>query len=236
MTRGQVAGAIVLLGGIAFGALGGEYSTFDWWTLRRNLGDEQAAIERLNAANDSLAGEARALETDPVAQERAAREAFGMLRPGEILYRIERGTVEADTAREARMLNWVPRRVRLINAVADRTSNGNTRKFEVQLERAGGEIFAGNAAGKTSATADLKTAAEATLEALRHMVGDAAEVKLLGALPVSAFGANLIMVGIKVTHQGTEHRLFGLSPVVGERNRAAALATLDAVNRFLGLG
>jgi cell division protein FtsB len=31
---------------------------------------------------------ARALENDPVAQERAAREQFGLIRNGEILYRI----------------------------------------------------------------------------------------------------------------------------------------------------
>jgi cell division protein FtsB len=42
----------------------------------------------LRAELDSLARVARALETDPDAQERAAREGFGMIRDGEILYRI----------------------------------------------------------------------------------------------------------------------------------------------------
>jgi cell division protein FtsB len=88
----------VVLGGIAFGAMGGEYSTLDWWTLRRSLADEQAAITRLEREEDSLAAVARSLETDPAAQERAAREGFGMLRPGELLFRIEPGMAR-DTAR-----------------------------------------------------------------------------------------------------------------------------------------
>ena len=37
---------------------------------------------------DSLERLVRALENDPAAQERAAREQFGMIRKGEILYRL----------------------------------------------------------------------------------------------------------------------------------------------------
>ena len=78
-----------MLGGVAFGFAGGEYGTLDWWQLKRQLREEQAAVERLTAEIDSLRKEAEALERDPVTQERVAREAFGMLRPGEILYRVE---------------------------------------------------------------------------------------------------------------------------------------------------
>jgi cell division protein FtsB len=99
VTRTQVAAGVLLLGGVAFGALGGEYSTGDWWTLRRALRDEQAVIDSLRGELDSLAAAAHALETDPVAQEQAARESFGMLRPGEILYRIETARVEGDSGR-----------------------------------------------------------------------------------------------------------------------------------------
>ena len=89
MTRTQAAALIVVLGGVAFGAMGGEYSTRDWWTLRENLQAEQAAVVRLGVETDSLGVLAKALETDSAAQERAAREQFGMLRSGEILYRVE---------------------------------------------------------------------------------------------------------------------------------------------------
>jgi cell division protein DivIC len=81
--------AVIVLLGLAF--QGGEYGTLDWLKLRRQLADERAALEALEAELDSLGRVARALETDPVAQERAAREEFGMIRPGELLYRLVPG-------------------------------------------------------------------------------------------------------------------------------------------------
>jgi cell division protein FtsB len=88
MTRtglGITVGLLVLTG---FAVLAGEYSTFDWLTLRGQVAEEQSAIAELAVDVDSLERLARALETDPAAQERAAREGFGMIRDGEILYRI----------------------------------------------------------------------------------------------------------------------------------------------------
>ena len=73
---------------VGVAVLAGEYSTFDWLTLRRQLADERDAVQALRAELDSLARVARALESDPATQERVAREEFGMIRNGEILYRI----------------------------------------------------------------------------------------------------------------------------------------------------
>ena len=87
VTRARLAG---LGGGIALvlvAAFGGEYSTFDWLTLRRQLATERDSVAALRAGLDSLARLARALETDPATQERTAREQFGLIRDGEILYR-----------------------------------------------------------------------------------------------------------------------------------------------------
>lgn len=80
-----IAGAIVLL---ALGAWGGEYSTADWLTMRRQLADERERVAGLEAEVDSLAKAAKDLETNPAVQERVAREEFGMIRDGEILYRV----------------------------------------------------------------------------------------------------------------------------------------------------
>ena len=85
-----VVALLVVLGGVAFGALGGEYGTRDWWTLRRQVSEEDSAIARLKIEVDSLTRAAKAIETDPAVQEKAAREAFGMIRPGEVEYRVER--------------------------------------------------------------------------------------------------------------------------------------------------
>ncbi len=95
MRPGRFLAGAVAVGGLAFGYAGGEYSTGDWRTLRDNVATERAVATRLQIDIASLRREADALESDPAAQERAARERFGMLRPGEIMYRIEEGLVEA---------------------------------------------------------------------------------------------------------------------------------------------
>jgi cell division protein FtsB len=88
MTRTRitgVAGAVALL---ALAAWGGEYSTADWITIRRQLQEERAKVAELRIEIDSLAKLAHDLETNPAVQERVAREQFGMIRNGEVLYRI----------------------------------------------------------------------------------------------------------------------------------------------------
>ncbi len=72
----------------AFAVEGGEYGTFDLLSLKSQVKDQQAAIVRLRQDVDSLSALSRALETDPVTQERAARELYGMIRPGELLYQV----------------------------------------------------------------------------------------------------------------------------------------------------
>ena len=88
MTRTRVtglAGAVALL---VLAAWGGEYSTADWITIRRQLAEERAKVAELRIEIDSLAKLAHDLETNPAVQERVAREQFGMIRNGEVLYRI----------------------------------------------------------------------------------------------------------------------------------------------------
>jgi len=80
-----LAGAVVLL---ALAVWGGEYSTADWLTMRRQLADERDKVAGLQVEVDSLAKAAKDLETNPAVQERVAREEFGMIRDGEILYRV----------------------------------------------------------------------------------------------------------------------------------------------------
>ena len=79
------AGALVLAWVVVFA---GEYSTFDWLQLRRQVAEERRALQDLRVALDSLSRLAHDLETNRAAQERAARERFGMIRNGELLYRL----------------------------------------------------------------------------------------------------------------------------------------------------
>jgi len=85
-----VAGLLVA-GGLAFGAMGGEYSTLNWWQLKREVRGQLDAIVRLEGEIDSLEAWAVQIETDAIIQERVARERFGMIRNGETLYRVEPG-------------------------------------------------------------------------------------------------------------------------------------------------
>jgi len=88
VTRTRVAG---FAGGVALLVLavwGGEYGTADWITIRRQLAEERAAVAALRVELDSLAKLAHDLETNPAVQERVAREQFGMIRDGEVLYRV----------------------------------------------------------------------------------------------------------------------------------------------------
>lgn len=97
MTRPRLIGiaAAVVLAGLAFQA--GEYGMLDWLKLRSQLAEERRAVRDLERQLDSLQRLAHALETDPAAQERAAREQFGMIRKGELLYRlVPRADVESE--------------------------------------------------------------------------------------------------------------------------------------------
>ena len=98
MTRkGWLVVAVVILA-LVFAVQGGDYSTADLITLRRQVKQERAAIAGLKVDIDSLSRLARALERDPAVQELSAREEFGMIKRGEFLYRL----VPADTMNDER--------------------------------------------------------------------------------------------------------------------------------------
>jgi cell division protein FtsB len=82
---------LLVVGGIVFGAFGGEYSTLNWWQLKRQVREQEQAIAEVRHQIDSLEVWATALESDSATQEKVAREKFGMIRDGEMLYRVEQG-------------------------------------------------------------------------------------------------------------------------------------------------
>ncbi|HTG83509.1 MAG TPA: septum formation initiator family protein [Gemmatimonadales bacterium] len=71
-----------------FAFQGGEYGTLDLRELRHQAAQESTAVVQLQHVVDSLGRLAVAIEKDPAMQERVARERFGMLKPGEFLYRL----------------------------------------------------------------------------------------------------------------------------------------------------
>jgi cell division protein FtsB len=79
-----------------FAIFGGEYSTRDWLTLRRQEREEAEQVARLTLEVDSLRAFLKAVKTDRRLQERIAREEFGMIRSGEYLFRIEPDSLDGE--------------------------------------------------------------------------------------------------------------------------------------------
>ncbi len=79
----------LLLFGVAvyYAVWGGEYSVFDLRSIRERKVAEAERIELARAQVDSLGELATRLESDPTTIEGVARERFGMIRPGDVLYR-----------------------------------------------------------------------------------------------------------------------------------------------------
>ena len=87
--------ALAALGVIAFAVQGGEWGTIDLIRQTSRLARVRHEVDSLNHDVDSLKKYKQQLLTDPVLQEKIAREEFGMVRGNkEILYRF----TEPDTA------------------------------------------------------------------------------------------------------------------------------------------
>lgn len=83
-----------------FAVQGGEYGTTDLLRQHRRLAVLRHDVDSLQAQVDSLSRWKRAIETDPLVQERLAREEFGMVRGDrELLYRFADAPPAPDGAR-----------------------------------------------------------------------------------------------------------------------------------------
>ena len=93
-----VVGAITV-GIVLYALQGGEYGTTDLARQRTRKRSLLADIDTLRRQIDSLARLKKRLETDPLLQERIAREEFGMVRgEKEVLYRFADPRPPADSA------------------------------------------------------------------------------------------------------------------------------------------
>jgi cell division protein FtsB len=73
---------------VYFAVFGGEYSLLEVRQARAEREDEAARLAALGRVNDSLRAWGDSLEADSATIERVARERYGMIREGEVLYRI----------------------------------------------------------------------------------------------------------------------------------------------------
>jgi len=94
----RIPAAIVLTVAAYYALLGGEYSAFDLVRLADRQRSEATLLAATQIEVDSLRALVEQLEDDPATIEAVARERFGMVGEGEILYRfveVEDGTEAA---------------------------------------------------------------------------------------------------------------------------------------------
>ena len=81
--------AAAVVAALVFAVQGGEFGTRDLMRQRQRRKVLVSAIDSLQRIVDSLKQYKQRIETDPVLQERIAREEFGLVRGSkELLYRI----------------------------------------------------------------------------------------------------------------------------------------------------
>jgi cell division protein FtsB len=92
---------LLVLGVVVFAVQGGEWSTLDLFRQKSRLARVRHDVDLLKHDVDSLKKYKQAVLTDPITQEKIAREEFGMVRGNkEILYRYtepEAGSRKADS-------------------------------------------------------------------------------------------------------------------------------------------
>lgn len=132
------------------------------------------------------------------------------------------------------MIKWVPRRVRFAGAEVKSSARAG-EVVSIKLERKGQAFVGRQGNGKGSAADEIQHAADATVEALRQVVGQDTGIELTTAGPVAALGQSFVLAVVDVTVRGQTHSLMGVCPLSLNPSRDAALAVLDACNRVLGL-
>ena len=96
-----VIGLLLLGGAVYFAVFGGEYSLIEVQRIRNELNQERARLELANIEVERLRARVDSLQNDSATIERIARERWGMIRPGERLYRFEEGDSSTSARRGA---------------------------------------------------------------------------------------------------------------------------------------
>ncbi len=96
MRRGRWLALVVLVLAALFAWTGGIYSTSDYRALQDEAQRLAATLDTVRHEVDSMRAFRDSLVRDPEVVERVAREAFGLVRPGEIVVTIL--PEQADTA------------------------------------------------------------------------------------------------------------------------------------------
>ena len=104
---------------------------------------------------------------------------------------------------------------------------------EVELTRRSGDAVVGTREGRGTEIVALRCAAEATVDALQKVVDSDRSFELQGVKSVHAFDSVIVIVCVGVTDPRGHRRLVGTFVADRGAERAAAVAVLNATNRYL---
>jgi hypothetical protein len=134
------------------------------------------------------------------------------------------------------MADRPPRLVRFISAELEQLDDGGCRA-RVELLHQSGESFAGVVEGGGGETDRLLSAARAAADAVRRAVGGPGDkLDVSGVTITEAFGKRTAFVQVHALYHGQRRELLGFCLIDPDPSRAAALAVLNAVNRFFNIG
>lgn len=122
------------------------------------------------------------------------------------------------------------RRVRFVGV--EREDAHGRVGITVQLEW-NDQVVAGTSIGDRGTALELRTTAQAAVDALEKLSQQPLDVRIIGIKPIHAFDSDL-MVASLIRSDGIAQRLVGAVVVGGELLDAAALAVLSALNRTMG--
>ena len=132
------------------------------------------------------------------------------------------------------MIERPHRKVRFLKVEVKVLPKGRCRAF-VDLVRDTGDVFVGSADGRDSARLDVVAAA--TGDAIRQIVGGSDDTLVVrGAVIMPTFGVRAVVAAASIVYENQKGYVQGICVVHDDPNKAAALAVLNATNRFFGIG
>lgn len=119
-------------------------------------------------------------------------------------------------------------RFRGLDVIVERHRNVRVR---VALEWNGRQVT-GESCGEPGDTLELRTTVAAAIDALEQLSGTSLDLRLAGVKQIRAFDAEIMVVSLYRRGSSCQ-RFFGSAVMGPQPHQAAALALLNALNRFL---
>jgi hypothetical protein len=142
---------------------------------------------------------------------------------------VEPGSIRVELAYPSAPLPT--RRARFLGIEVDQVRAGwCVARVELEWD---GKVYKGSAEGEAIAAGEMRSCAQATLQALESVIGGAATFNLIGIKATRIFDTELVAVLLR-SEQASGQQLIGSSLVTDDLRHASALAVLNATNRLLG--